>query len=169
MERRTLLRLGLAATLTVGLVGGGIALIEPGLGRDGRLTPSARAVMAAVATAVLGPLLPDAPVPREQALKAHLERLDGAIAAFPTATRTELSRLFALLASPLGRVALAGLRPAWAEASDAELGQALQGMRESSLELRQQAYHALRDLTNAAWFADRAAWATLGYDGPVPV
>lgn len=169
MERRTLLRLGLAATITVGLVGGGIALIEPGLGRDGRLSPSARTVMGAIAAAVLGPLLPEAPVPREQALKAHLERLDGVIAAFPTATRTELSRLFALLAAPPGRLALAGLRTAWAEAGESELGAALQGMRASSLELRQQAYHALRDLTNAAWFADRASWAGLGYDGPVPV
>jgi hypothetical protein len=43
---------------------------------------------------------------------------------------------------------------------------ALQAMRSSRLELRQQAYHALRDLTNAAYFADAATWAALGYPGP---
>jgi hypothetical protein len=41
----------------------------------------------------------------------------------------------------------------------------LQGLRTSSLSLRQQVYHALRDLTNAAWFADAAAWSAIGYPG----
>jgi hypothetical protein len=39
-------------------------------------------------------------------------------------------------------------------------------MRTSTLVLRQQAYHALRDLTNAAFYADAAAWAPMGYPGP---
>ena len=39
-------------------------------------------------------------------------------------------------------------------------------MRASRIALRQQAYHALRDLTHAAYFADAATWARLGYPGP---
>ena len=39
-------------------------------------------------------------------------------------------------------------------------------MRESSLALRQQAFHALRDITNASYFADRSTWAAIGYPGP---
>ena len=39
-------------------------------------------------------------------------------------------------------------------------------MRTASLTLPQQAYHALRDLTNAAYFADAASWSQLGYPGP---
>ena len=35
-----------------------------------------------------------------------------------------------------------------------------------ALALRQQAYHALRELTNAAYYADASAWRTLGYPGP---
>ena len=42
-------------------------------------------------------------------------------------------------------------------------------MRVSGVSLREQAYHALRDLTNAAWFAERSTWSALGYDGPVAV
>ena len=33
----------------------------------------------------------------------------------------------------------------------------------------QQAYQALRDLTNAAWFADPEAWSAIGYPGPQAV
>ena len=34
---------------------------------------------------------------------------------------------------------------------------------------RQQVYHALRDLTNAAWFADAGTWGLLGYPGPTTI
>ena len=54
----------------------------------------------------------------------------------------------------------------WPTASIAELQQALRDMRYSALALRQQAYHALRDLTNAAFYAEPAAWVALGYPGP---
>jgi hypothetical protein len=39
-------------------------------------------------------------------------------------------------------------------------------MRLSSLALKQQGYHALRDLTNAAYFSDPTAWQRMGYPGP---
>ena len=39
-------------------------------------------------------------------------------------------------------------------------------MRTSSLALRQQAYHALRDLTNAAYFADPQSWSAAGLSRP---
>ena len=42
-------------------------------------------------------------------------------------------------------------------------------MRVSSGTTRQQVYHALRDLTNAAWFADAGSWDLLGYPGPQAV
>jgi hypothetical protein len=58
------------------------------------------------------------------------------------------------------------LATAWGSASVAQLQAALQGMRTSSLAPKQQAYHALRDLTHAAYFADAGTWALLGYPGP---
>ena len=77
--------------------------------------------------------------------------------------------MLALLAIPPGRVALAGLRAEWDDASVADIQRALQDMRSSAFDLRQQAYHALRDLTNAAFYSNAAAWPLLGYPGPSPV
>jgi len=42
-------------------------------------------------------------------------------------------------------------------------------MRVSGTTLRRQAYHALRDLTQAAYFSDPGTWAALGYPGPRPL
>jgi hypothetical protein len=165
MQRRRLLQLGLGAAAVVALAGGGIALMRPGW-IDGRLTAHGRELFSAVATAVLDGSLPAAGPARDAALQAHLQRLDGTIAAFPSFTQSEIAQLIALLASTPGRVVLAGLHTPWADASVAEIQAALQGMRISSLALRQQAYHALRDLTNAAFFSDPSTWALLGYPGP---
>ena len=165
MQRRTLLKVGAATAAVVAITGGGLALLQPGLLR-GRLTAAGFEVFRAVARAVLDGSLPTQAAQREATLLAHLHRLDDAIAAFPATTQAELSQLLALLASTAGRIGLAGLRARWPEASVAELQQALEGLRVSSVALRQQVYFALRDLTNAAFYADPAAWRLLGYPGP---
>lgn len=165
MQRRRLLKLGIGAAAVLAIAGGGLALLRPGLER-GRLAPAGREVFAAVARAVLDGVLPAEASARAAALQAHLQRLDDTIAGFPAATQAELSQLLGLLGSAAGRIAFAGLRPTWADAGVAELQEALQGLRTASLALRQQAYHALRDLTNAAYFADASAWPAMGYAGP---
>ena len=167
MQRRRLLTLGLGAASVLALAGGGMALLRPGYAR-GRLAPEAAAVIDAIARAVLDGSLSPPPAERDAAFLAHLTRMDTTIAAFPAATQAELSRLLALLASPLGRTLLAGLQTPWEAASIADIQQCMQSMRLSSLKLRQQVYHALRDLTNAAFYADSAAWRLMGYPGPVP-
>jgi hypothetical protein len=168
MQRRTLLKLGIGASVVLAVAGTGVALLQPGL-RDGHLSMASNEVMRAVARAVLEGALPSETMPREQALDAHLLRLDAAIAAFPVPTRAELSQLLAVLASVPGRHALAGLSEPWSQAGVPDIQQALQSMRLSKLALRQQAYHALRDLTNAAYFSDPSAWAHLGYPGPMDI
>jgi len=168
MQRRTLLKLGLGATVVMVLAGGGAALVRPGV-VEGRLTEPARSVMHAVARAVLDGVLPKDWSAQQRALLAHLERLDSAIAAFPLPTQAELSQLLALLAVPPGRLALVGLSSAWPDANVTELQSALQGMRMATVTLKQQAYHALRDLTNAAYFSDASAWLSLGYPGPAAI
>lgn len=165
MQRRTLLQLGVAGGVVLALAGGGLALLRPGL-VDGRLGPAGREVFAAVARAVLDGSLPADAQARRDAIAAHLRRLDDTVAGFPAAVRAELSDLLGLLGAAPGRVAFAGLVPAWGDASVAEIQAALQDMRTSRLALRQQAYHALRDLTNAAYYADPATWVALGYPGP---
>jgi hypothetical protein len=165
MQRRTLLGVGVAGAALLTLAGGGLALLRPGL-RDGRLAPAGRELFGAVAEAVLDGVLPVALPARRDAIDAHLSRLDVTVATLAPTARTELSQLVALLHSGPGRLAMCGMAANWADASKAEVQSALQAMRSSRLELRQQAYHALRDLTNAAYFADAATWAALGYPGP---
>ena len=168
MQRRTLFKLGLGGLVVVGLGGIGAALWRPGV-VGGRLTLAGRSVMGPIAEAVLDGMLPEAPPERAAALRAHAERLDAAVAAFPLAVQQELSQLLALLATATGRLALAGLADDWHAAGVTPIQHALERMRRSRSELRQQTYHALRDLTNGAYFADPATWPALGYPGPIPL
>ena len=110
--------------------------------------------------------LPADPRQAAAAIDGLMARMQATITAMPAHTQSEIARLLALLAMPPGRIALAGLSSGWAETSVAELQGALQSMRQSSLMLRRQAYHALRDLTHAAFFADTATWPLLRYPGP---
>lgn len=165
MQRRTLLKLGLGSAAVLAVTGGTLGLLRPGL-VDGHLTAASRAVFAGVARGVLEGSLPAAGPGRDAALDAHLARLDALLAQLPRATRAELSQLLALLASVPGRVAMTGMHIDWAKASVADAQQALESMRSSSIALRQQAYHALRDLTNAAYYADPSTWSLMGYPGP---
>jgi len=165
MQRRNFLKLGVGSAALLALVGGGVALFHPGV-EQGRLSAAGRDVFSAVARGVLDGSLPADPAQRSAALNAHLARLDDVLGAFPPAVQAELSQLLAILAPAPGRVALAGLHVSWSSANTAQIQSALQGMRTSSLALRQQAYHALRDLTNAAYYADAQIWPLMGYPGP---
>lgn len=159
MQRRRFLKLGLGAAVVIGVAGAGIALIKPGL-VDHKLGPDARELMASVARAVLGDMLP------AEGIAAQLERLDATIARFPAATRKELSDALGLLTTAAGRFALVGLSKPWGEASAADVQQALDAMRLSTSNTRQQVYHALRDLNVIAFFTSSASWAAVGYPGP---
>lgn len=122
--------------------------------------------MRAVALAVLDGALPSTADARDRAIELHLQRLEAAILAFPASTRDELARLLSLLASAPGRRLFARLDNSWSEADVGKVQASLEGLRVSTLALRQQAYHALRDLTNAAYFSDPSAWGHMGYPGP---
>jgi len=168
MQRRSWMKLGAGAAILLALGGGAVALIEPGL-RAGRLSAGGRLVFGHVARAFLEGVLPADPVQQRAALAAFLQRVDVLVGALPPHARQELSQLLALLATSPGRRGLAGLEADWPAATIAQLQAALQSMRTSSLALRQQAYHALHDITGAAYFSDASTWAVLGYPGPVPV
>jgi hypothetical protein len=165
MKRRRLLKIGAVSAAALAGAGALLMNVEPGL-REGKLTDAGRAVFRAVARAVLDGALPAGEEAAQRALDAHLGRLDGVIAGFAPPVQDEITQLVTLLASAAGRIGLTGLRPAWPEASVEEISAALTSLRYSSLELRQQTYHALRDLTNAAYFADESTWPLLGYPGP---
>lgn len=167
MHRRSLLKLGLAATALLALGGGSVALVRPGF-QQGRLTPYGRSVFNGIANAVLDASLPVSALERTEALASLLRRLDTTIAALAPTTQDDLSQLLALIYLAPGRRALFGLQSPWQTADVAEIQQALQSLRVSSLQVRQQVYHALRDLTNAAYYSNPLAWHLLGYPGPTP-
>ena len=168
MQRRRLLKLGLGAAVLIGIAGVGVALIKPGL-VDSKLSPGSRELMRAAALAVLGDVMPPAGPARNAALDAQLIRLDQSIATLPAATRKELSEALGLLGTAAGRFALVGLSSPWAQASTRDVQQALNAMRLSSSNTRQQVYHALRDLNAIAFFAEPANWQAAGYPGQRPM
>jgi hypothetical protein len=169
MQRRTWLQLGLVSTAVLAAAGAGVALSTPPGFAQGRLSDAGRTVAMAIARGVLGDRLPKADAERQQALAGHVQRLEAAIGNFPSAVQLEVAELFMILGTAPGRIALAGVRDAWPEASVASIQAGLQSMLTSSMALRQQAYHALRDLTQGAYYADAATWRDMAYPGPVVV
>jgi hypothetical protein len=157
--------LGALSAAVLALGGGALVLLQPGV-RDGRLTDSGRSVFAAVSRALLDGTLPANGPAAAAEVAALLVKLDDAIVGLPPHVQSELSQLVALLATGAGRVAIAGLQPAWDEASVAQCQQALQRMRWSDVTLRRQAYQALHDLVGSAYFSNPATWKALGYPGP---
>lgn len=170
MQRRALLGLGVGGSLAVAMLGGGAAwMLRTPAWHRGTLSTTGRTIFQVIARAVLDGSLPQDQPSQAHALEAHLARLTDAIAALPAATQAELDDLLSLLATAPGRRLIAGLGSPWDEAPADAVQAALQSMRHSSLILRRQAYHALRDLTQGAYFADAGTWAMLGYPGPNPI
>jgi hypothetical protein len=165
MQRRRWLKLGLASAAVLALGGGALSLLEPGL-QQARLSPAGRTVFMAVGGAMLDGSLPSDNAGRQAALAGMLERIDVLIAGLPAHAQAELSQLLALLASSPGRRGLAGVADDWRTASLSDIQAGLQSMRTSRVSLRQQAYHALHDITGGAYFSDPSTWAMLGYPGP---
>ncbi|MEJ6006526.1 hypothetical protein WG899_13285 [Paucibacter sp. AS339] len=168
MQRRSLLKLGLGAGVVLAVAGGAAALLmKPGLHEDNKkLGEPARQLMRAVALALFDGLLPQEAAAREARLTLHLSQLEAGIAGFPPALRAELSQVLMLLDTAPGRLGLTGLSSDWSKASVAEVQAALQAMSQSSMSLRQQVYHALRDLNTLMFFNDPSSWALVGYPGP---
>ncbi len=152
--------------MVLAAAGAGVVLTtSPGFAQ-GKLSAGAGEVCKAIARAVLDGRLPDDPTQLATVLDAYLKRLEVAIASFPSAVQGEISELLTLLSTTPGRMSLAGVLRPWSWASVEDVQSGLASMRRSALSLRLQAYHALRDLTHAAWYADETRWAEMGYPGP---
>jgi hypothetical protein len=165
MRRRQLLVVGALTGTLLGIAGLTLLWVQPAR-MQGRLSGPGREMLARIADAVLDEALPVGAEPRAAAIALHLTRLEDTVAGMPPAMQDEVDQLFTILATAAGRAGLFGLVTPWTRATRAEVQQALQTLRTSSLALRQQTFHALRDLTNAAYFADKDAAQWLGYPGP---
>ncbi len=160
VQRRTFLKAGLASGAL--LVAGGAASWL--IGRDARA--DRREVLGAMIPAVLDGSLPAAAAQRIDAVAQALSGVETAIAALSPAAQDELAQLFALLAIPPTRLALAGLARPWRDATPGEVASVLQAWRTHRLELLRSAYQALHDLVAGSWYADAAQWPAIGYGGP---
>jgi hypothetical protein len=169
MKRRTWLQLGVGSAVLLGAAGAGVALTTPPGFTQGHLSAAAREACAAVARAVLAGRWPVEADEARRVADAYLERLEATIAGFTRAVQGEVSELLTILSTAPGRVTMMGVMRPWASASVADVQAGLASMRRSSLSLKVQAYHALRDLTHAAYYADESRWGDLGYPGPAAV
>ncbi len=135
---------------------------SPRLALDG----DGEALLGAVIPVLLDGTLPEAPEQRRQAIAQTLTSIDVAIAGLPPAAQAELGELFALLALPPVRLALARVTVPWPQAAPGEVRGFLDRCRTSSWTLLRAAYGALHQLTFAAWYGNPRAWPAIGYDGP---
>ncbi len=168
MQRRSLLKLGLVSGVALALAGGAAVLLRPGLD-NGRLTAPARALFASLGRAILQGTLPTGPQDRAQAVQGMVERIDTLAQNLPPHVQAELSQLVGLLCTAPGRLGLAGLATDWPDATDAQVQAALDGMRFSSLAVRQQAYLALHEIVGGAYFSEESTWSVVGYPGPMAI
>jgi hypothetical protein len=166
MQRRTLLKLGLVSGAALAVAGGAALWMTERAWNGQQLTATGQRVLHAVARAVLDGTLP---ADSGKALDAYLSRMNVTLSGMPPGTQAEVNELLTILGTSAGRLGLVGLATDWPQASVAQIQAALQDMRSSSITLRQQAYHALRDLTHAAYFADASTWTAMGYPGPNPL
>lgn len=163
--RRQVLTYSLAAAGILAVGGGAAALIRP-VWQQGKLLQEGRVVMAAIARSVLEGALPGEKTALAAAVSELMLRLEATLASLPSATQNDFAQLLALLSHPWSRQLL-GMPSDWPRANTAEVSAWLQGMRHSRLALKQQAYHALHDLTFAAWYSDKATWKAIGYELPL--
>ncbi|MFO1315242.1 MAG: hypothetical protein U1F58_06520 [Burkholderiales bacterium] len=132
------------------------------------LDADAEAIMGAVIPVLLDGALPDEPGMRARAIADTLAAVDTAVAGLPRAAQKEVGELFALLALPPVRLALARVSPSWTDAPAADVRGFLDRFRDSPWKLQRAAYAALHELVLAAWYAMPRAWPAIGYPGPPP-
>jgi hypothetical protein len=130
------------------------------------LDADAQAILGAIVPVMLAGALPDAAGARRQAIADTVRGIDIAIAGLAPNAQDELRQLFALLALPPARLAIARVSEPWNRASEADVRACLDRFRGSSLMLLRSAYGALHQLTFAAWYGNPASWARIGYPGP---
>jgi hypothetical protein len=158
--------MGLAAGAVLTTAAVGLSLLEKPATRQGLLTHTGREILDAVARSVLEGRLPTQPQILQRALDAHAQRFTETLRSLPSQAHAEVLQLLSVLAIAPGRLALTGMTSPWGEASVSQVSEALQRMRASGWIVRRQAYHALRDLTQAAHHVEEDTWAQMGYPGP---
>ncbi|MES2019524.1 MAG: hypothetical protein V4484_23780 [Pseudomonadota bacterium] len=167
-HRRTFLKVGALAALTLAAGGGIYRLTHPVSPlRRFVLDGEARAALDAIIPAMLEGCLPAPTGARALAVSATTGRVHQAILGLPLNAQHEIEDLFGLLALAPARRALTGVSGGWSVAKPDQVGVFLQEWRFHRLAMLQTAYHALHDLIIGSWYADPSSWDAIGYPGPI--
>jgi hypothetical protein len=130
------------------------------------LDADAQAILRAIVPVLLAGALPVATDAKRAAVAETVRGIDVAVSGLAPSAQDELRQLFALLALPPARIAIARVSEPWDQASEADVRACLDRLRGSSLALLRSAYGALHQLTFAAWYGNPASWSRIGYPGP---
>ena len=130
------------------------------------LDADAQAILFAIVPVLLAGVLPAAADAKRLAVADTVRGIDFAISGLAPGSQDELRELFALLALPPARLAIARVSEPWSQASEADVRAFLDRFRSSSLTMLRSAYGALHQLTFAAWYGNPASWSRIGYPGP---
>jgi hypothetical protein len=167
-------------TFLIAGTAGAVALALAGWLRSTRQTPApaapgavpaftdsdAGAIVGAVTPVLLEGALPEDPAAAAAGIRATVAAVGEAIDGLPPAMQHELGQLFALLAFPPARLALARVASPWREARHDEVAAFLERFRTSRFALLRSAYGAFHQLVFSAWYASPEAWPAIGYPGP---
>jgi hypothetical protein len=160
MDRRTLIKTGVAGAALLAVAGGTSWLL-------GAPPHQARAtVLRAVIPALLEGALPASDPERAQAVSRTVEAVEAALAQLAPSAQHDAHQLFALLASAPGRMLMAGVASDWQAATTEQVAAFLQSWRTHRFSLMRSGYGALHDLVLASWYADPTHWPAIGYPGP---
>lgn len=166
-RRRWFLKAALAVAAVGAGIGGGVWWRR---GIDGtRLTESGHELYRAIARGVLGPMLPDEPAAREASLARYITHLERFINTMPSAKRDQISALTGLLANTPTRYMVTGMWTSWADATDDQVREALDRIRQADNLVQNTAYAGVRALTCMSFFTDPEHWAMVAYPGPVQI
>jgi len=163
--RRQFLRVGLAASAVLVAA----RWLQPAMaeaeGGYRVLDLASARLLGALVPVVLDGALPHGPE-RPRHVRETVEAFDRAVSALAPAVRAEVEQLFSFLAFRPTRAAMAGLWEPIDRASAGEISAFLARWRHSRFDLQRQAYLALTQLIQAAWYGNSASWPAIGYAGP---
>ncbi|HEX4857676.1 MAG TPA: hypothetical protein VFV17_01580 [Usitatibacteraceae bacterium] len=164
LTRRSFLKFGVAGALALSLA----PWVEGRAGARKRaaLDDEDRALVRALAPALLAGALPADEPSRTAALDEILAALEQTLGGLPSAVRAELDALFALLLFAPARRWLCGVSEPWMRAAPQQVEAFLNSWQHGRFALQRQGYQALARLIQACWYGNPRAWTAIGYAGP---
>ncbi len=174
LSRRQLLKTGIAgvcmlgvARLAYGPFGENVSAYSSALSDQFQwLTPQRANIVSRFAPVMLQGAIPTNNPVRQQTLDEVVYGFDLAVSGLTPAIQKEVDQLFMLLELAPSRRLLFQVWDGWDHATDQQLADFLDAMKNHPIGLLQTAYAALHKLTMAAWYGNPKSWERIGYPGP---